>query len=661
MSIEELGIAAAAAAALLLSLAALLGISHRATSAAAACAAAGCLALGVLGLAAIFGPAITFQLGDVLGFVPVDVRYDPLAGTFLLALGSVGLAASIFAIRYHGAARSPLDGIVYPVFLATMALVFGAANVFAFLLAWELMALTSAALVVGPAPGQLEARAGYVYLALTHLATAAIAIAFFVLVADAGTLEIAGLSTAAAGLPELTRSAVFLLLLVGFGTKAGMVPLHVWLPRAHPVAPSHVSALMSGVMVAAGSYALLRFVVGVLGAGPTWWALLVLVLGAVSAVVGALYALAEHDLKRLLAFSTIENTGIVLLGLATAMLGASIGNLALETLGIVAALYHVLSHALFKGLLFLGAGSVQQAAGSRDLERLGGLVRLMPWTAGLFCVGALAGSSLPPLTGYASEWLTFQGLLASGAATAAGDLSRFAAYIAVGTLGLAAALGLATYVKATGTGFLALPRSDEAATATEVGRLMRSAMGLLALGCVALGLLATPVAAILQGVATAALSGAPGAVAAAEPATIGTWAPMLLTITLACLVIVAWAFVRMGHGVTRRVPTWTCGITPQAAFEYTAASFAKPARLFFEAFYRPERDIRVELVAGTPLRSRVRYRSEVVHVVESRLYHPLHQFSLVLAQTARRLQQGTLQLYVAYIVVAVLVLLLVTR
>ena len=661
MTAGDLGTTALVAAAVLLVLAAVLGLRHGMATFAAVCATAGCAALTVLGLAAIFGPVISLQVGDVLGFVPIDLRYDPLAGTFLLALGSVGTAASIYALGYHGAGRSPLDGLVYPVFLGAMALVVGAANIFAFLLAWELMALTSAALVVGPAPGRDEARSGYVYLALTHLATAAIVVAFAILAAGAGTLQIADLATTTSALPGLTRDLVFLLLLVGFGTKAGMVPLHVWLPRAHPIAPSHVSALMSGVMVALGSYALLRFCIGVLGAGPAWWAMLVLALGAVSAVVGGLYALAERDLKRLLAFSTIENTGIVLLGLATALLGASVGNVPLETLGIAAALFHVLSHASFKGLLFLGAGAVQQSAGSRDLDRLGGLVRVMPWTAALFCIGALAGSSLPPLAGYASEWLTFQGLLAGGGASVVDDLARFAAYLAVGALGLAAALGLATYVKATGMSFLALPRSDGAARATEAGQAMRTAMGLLAIGCVGLGLLAVPTGAVLQGVGQALLTEAPGTVAAASPATLGTWAPLLLAFALGCLLVAIWALGRSRSTSMRRAPTWTCGIAPEPVFEYTAASFEKPVRLFFESFYRPDREIRVELVPGTPFRSRVRYRSEVDHLSESWLYRPLHRFSLAFAHTARRLQQGTLQLYVAYIVAAVLVLLLVTR
>ena len=227
----------------------------------------------------------------------------------------------------------------------------------------------------------------------------------------------------------------------------------------------------------------------------------------------------------------------------------------LETLGIAAALFHVLSHALFKGLLFLGAGAVQQSAGSRDLDRLGGLVRVMPWTAALFCVGALAGSSLPPLTGYASEWLTFQGLLASGGASAVDDLARFSAYLAVGVLGLAAALGLATYVKATGMAFLALPRSDGAARATEAGRPMRAAMSLLAIGCVGLGLLAVPAGAVLQGVAQSLSTDAPGPVAAADPATLGTWAPMLVALALGCLMVA-------GVGARSRAGRPPCGGRP---------------------------------------------------------------------------------------------------
>ncbi len=661
MSIQAIGGAATLGAAGSFMVATIAGAFRRTAAFSAVCAAIGSAALVLLGAAAIAGPAVAISAGDVLGFVPLDLRFDPLAGVFLMVLGGLGVAASVFAIGYHGAARSPLDGMLYPAFIATLALVLGAANVFAFLFAWELMALLSAALVVGPRPGREEARTGYTYLALTHLAGAAVLVALAVLTAAAGTLRVDGLGAAAASLPPLTRDGLFLMCLVGFGTKAGMVPLHVWLPRAHPVAPSHVSALMSGVMVAIGAYAFLRFGIGVLGPGPVWWGLLVLGLGALSAVMGALYALAEHDLKRLLAFSTIENTGIVLLGLGVAMIGASAGSTALATLGVAAALFHVLSHGAFKGLLFLVAGAVQEAAHGRDLDRLGGLVRVMPLTALAAFVGAFTASSLPVSGGFASEWLTFQGLFAAGGDPAVDTLARAAAYGAVGALALAAALALATYVKATGMTFLALPRSAAAADAREPGRPMRIAFGLLALACIGLGLAATPIGEVVQGVAVTALATTSGPIESAAPATLGTWAPLAIALVTGGLVLGVWWVSRARSGEVRRSATWTCGIAPEPAFEYTATSFEKPARMFFEQFYRPERAVSVELVPDTPFRRRVRYRIEIDHVTESFLYRPIHRGAVLFARTARRLQQGTLQLYVAYVVVAVVVLLVVAR
>lgn len=661
MSTQALGEAALLVAIGLFVIGTIGGAIRRTVGLAAVATALASAALAMVGVMAIAGPAIVLQAGDVLGFLPLDLRFDPLAGVFLVALGVLGAAASVFSIGYHGAARSPLDGALHPVFVATMALVLGAANVFAFLLAWELMALVSAALVVGPRPGREEARAGYVYLALTHLAGAAILIAFAILAAHAGTLRIDELGPAAASLPGLTRDGAFLLFLVGFGTKAGAVPLHVWLPRAHPVAPSHVSALMSGVMVAVGAYALLRFTVGVLGPGPAWWGMSVLGIGALSAVMGALYALADHDLKRLLAFSTIENTGIVLLGLGIALVGASAGSVALTTLGVAAALLHVLSHASFKGLLFLIAGAVQEHAGTRDLDRLGGLVRVMPLTALAAFVGAFSASSLPPSGGFAGEWLTLQGLLAAGNETSVDEVARAAAYGALGALGLATALALATYVKAVGLTFLALPRSEAATRATEPSSRMHGAMAVLAVACVAIGIAATPLGSILQGVAGSLVTSEPGPVTAAPPATLGAWAPVAVMLVLGGLVLAGWWVARARSAQVRRSATWACGIAPQPAFEYTATSFEKPARMFFERVFRVERAVDVRLVPGTPFRSRVRYRIEIDHVTESWLYRPLHRAAVAFAHTARRLQQGTLQLYVAYVVVAVVVLLVATR
>ena len=275
--------------------------------------------------------------------------------------------------------------------------------------------LSSAALVVGARPSRDVAQTGYLYLAITHLATAALVVAFAILASAAGSTSFAAFGPAAMSLPPAARDVVFVLLLLGFGTKAGAIPLHVWLPRAHPVAPSHVSALMSGVMIKAGIYGLVRFGLDILGPGPEWWGLLVLGVGVTSAVLGVLYALMEHDLKRLLAFHSIENIGIILIGVGVALLASADGVTALASVALTAALFHTLNHALFKSALFLASGSVQSAVGSRDLNALGGLARAMPITALAFGIGAAAISGLPPLNGFASEWLTFQGLIGAGA------------------------------------------------------------------------------------------------------------------------------------------------------------------------------------------------------------------------------------------------------
>jgi len=627
-------------------------------------ATAACAAIGLAGVAVIFASPASFQVGDVLGFSLIDVRFDALSGTFLVALGVVGAAASVYALGYHEAGRSRFDTFAYVVFLGSLALVFGSASAFSFLFAWELMAVSSAVLVIGPRPDRSVVRAGYMYIAMTHLATAAITVAFAIWAATAGSLDFATFSRAAGMLDGPTRDLVFLLLLVGFGTKAGMMPLHIWLPRAHPVAPSHVSALMSGVMIKAGIYGLIRFGIEYLGAGPPSWGLLVLGIGAASAILGVLYALSEHDLKRLLAFSSIENIGIVLLGIGVALLGATARAPGIVVLGVSAALFHAINHALFKALLFLGAGAVQAATHIRDLNRLGGLARVMPLTALAFGIGAAAISGLPPLNGFASEWLTFQALLGGGGEAALDSVARFGCYAALGALALTAALSLAAFVKATGMTFLAKPRSDAATNAREVGRTMRGTLIVLAGGCLAVGILAAPIGAVLAGVARSLRgTGATpvGVEAMVPPPTLGTYQPILVALVLACAIVVIAAISRYRATSARRVPTWTCGIVPEPIFEYTATSFSKPLRLFFEPVLRPDREIVVEFHSGTPFPRRVTYRSEVDHLIESRAYGPIHRAGIALSVTARRLQQGTLQLYLAYTVVAVVVLLLVTR
>ena len=619
----------------------------------------------VLGAALIVGGGtVTASAGLVLGFSPIAMQYDGLSGAFLVALGMSATAASLSIVGERP--RSRVEGAAYPLFLLTILLVLGASNAFSFLLAWESMALLSALLVVGLRPTRTVIAAGNLYLAMTHVATAAILVGFAMLAAASGGLDFVAWHAAAPNMAPVTRDVALGLVLVGFATKAGAFPLHIWLPRAHPVAPSHVSAVMSGVMIKTGIYGLIRIAIDVMGGGPDWLGLLILGLGAVSAVMGVLYALMQHDLKRLLAFHSIENIGIILIGLGSAMLLQAHGASELAALALAASLFHSINHAVFKTLLFLGAGAVVHATGLRDLNRLGGLARKMPVTALAFGIGAAAISGLPPLNGFASEWLTFQALLGAAGSIAIAPAMRFAAAAAIGALALTSALAVACFVKATGVAFLGLPRSTAAAAAHEATKPERAAMALLAVACVALGLGAAPVVAALMTVSRSVLrvGQAPAAVPAVTsgPRTgdVATYAALVVGL-LMIVVAAGLALSIRSRRAARRVDTWTCGIEPRPAFQYTATSYAKPIRLFFRRVLLPEREIRVEYHEGTQFPASIRYRSEITLILEDRVFRPAHALSLRAANFARRLQGGAIQLYIAYSVLAVLLLLLWAR
>ncbi len=613
------------------------------------------------------GPLVARGQPLFLGFSVLDVRYDGLSGAFLLALGISATAASLSIVGTR--ARSPLEGAAYPAFLLSMVLVLGAANGFAFLFAWESMALLSALLVVGLRPSRSVLSAGYLYVAMTHVATVAILLAFVIFAtATGGQLGFDAWQAGASALPPAARDVIFALVFIGFGTKAGALPLHAWLPRAHPVAPTHISAVMSGVMIKTGIYGLIRIVLDVLGGGPDWWGVAVLAIGALSAVLGVLYALMQHDLKRLLAFHSIENIGIILLGVGSAIILAAHGEAALAALALSAALFHSINHAAFKTLLFLGAGAVLHATTLRDLNRLGGLARVMPVTALTFGIGAAAISGLPPLNGFSSEWLTFQGLLGAAGADTIPPIIRFVTAAMIGALALTAGLAVACFVKATGVAFLGLPRSSEAAAAHEAERPVQVALGLLAAACVVLGLGAGVAADALRAVSEQILqtgSAQPGRIAAVVSWPRAGEAASYAALTSGLLVVVAAAglalLVGRAGARARRVDTWVCGITPEPAFQYTATSFTKPIRLFFYRILLPERAVVTEYHPGTRFPVSIHYQSEVTLILEDRVFRPAHALSIRLAQLARRLQNGAIQLYLAYIVIAVLILLLWAR
>jgi len=521
------------------------------------------------------------------------------------------------------------------------------------------MTLATAALVATEHEHAQTRRAAFLYLALSHVGTGCLMAAFFLLSSSGRSLAFADLlGSGAAATPA--RDAVFLLFLAGFGVKAGMIPLHVWLPEAHPAAPSPISALMSGVLIKTGIYGIFRVCVSGLGPPPLAWGGLVLAVGAVSMVLGVLYALMQHDLKRLLAYHSIENIGIILVAAGVGMTALSVGRPQLAVLALAASLLHVLNHALFKGLLFLGAGAVVAATGTRQIEHMGGLARRMPWTAGFFLLGAMAISGLPFLNGFVSEWLVFQSLLL-GFHTSSDTFVRLAFPIGGALLGLTTALAAACFVKAFGITFLALPRGAGAADARESGALMLAPQAALALACVAIGLAPGPVVSVLARLAEGLVGAAHGPAPVADLWRIAP-APSFdgLSLPLAALAIAAGlglsaVLAARADFARRQAPTWGCGGELTAEAEYTATAFSKPLMLIFGAIYRPTRE--VSTLETTPYYAReVRYRAEVEPTFERFVYRPATRGLLRLAERMRVIQAGSLHAYLGYVMALVLFL-----
>jgi hydrogenase-4 component B len=621
-------------------------------------------------------PPVHLDLPRLFPFARMALSVDGLSAFFLLVISLVTAASAVYAPSYLGAhARAPgVQTLALAAFVGCMGLVVCAGDLVTFLLAWECMTLSSWVLVVSDTRSEENARAGLLYLVIAHAGTAALLVAFLTLAERGGGMDFAALRAGAGGLEPPARTAVFLLALAGFGAKAGVVPLHVWLPKAHPAAPSHASALMSGVMLKVALYGIFRFAFDLLALPgqplPASWGWTVLLLGSVSAVMGVLLALQQHDLKRLLAFHSVENVGIILIGAGVAMLlTGGRGPAALATLALAAALLHTLNHAAFKGLLFLGAGSVLARTGVRNMEELGGLARRMPWTAWLFFLGAVAISALPPLNGFVSEWMTFQALILGG--TRLGG-SGLLAGVAASMLALTGGLAAACFAKAFGVTFLGRPRTAHAEHATESPAPMIAGMLLLALACVALGLapgwamrlLDRPTAELLGGAGASATVTASGPmVLAAGDAAAGAGATAISVTAVAALLAVlaalAWALRGWPRRAPRRLaPTWTCGMTPTARFDYTGTGFAKPLRLIFAALYRPRREIVKEIGPSPYVIRRLGYQGEVVDLAETVLYARVKHWVASTAQQIRTYSTGRIHGYIAFVLVTLVACLL---
>jgi hydrogenase-4 component B len=620
------------------------------------------IAAVVLGGYSVVGGTGTLRLSWLVPLGGLELALDPLGGLFLALIGFAAVPASVYAMGYpDGGDRGQL---AYVVFVVTMGLVPLAANAMTFVIAWELMSVASYFLVLHDRESREATRAAWIYAVMTHAGLACLLAGMLLLGADVGSLRFADWRSAAPTLAPSTRNAAFVLLALGFAGKAGVIPLHIWLPLAHPAAPSHVSALMSGVMIKLGVYGLLRVSLDWLGAGPPWWGVALLIAGAVSSVIGVLYALVEHDLKRLLAFHSIENIGIILLGIGSAALYQVAGQEVLAILGLVAALYHTVNHAAFKALLFLAAGAVVHATGTRNMEAMGGLIKRMPWTAACFFIGSAAIAALPPLNGFVSEWLTFLALFQNTRLDAVGENLTFT--LGIASLALTGGLAMACFVKAFGITFLALPRSEAASRAHEASGPMRLGMLMLAAACVALGLGPTLVVPVFGSVAAAVLRTAPPAAAgdwltlrvSGEFASLSTVAIM---VALALSLLVPLAALRLA-GASRRTrgyETWGCGRLVQTSrMEYTATAFANPFKRVFDFFYRPTKHLDIEFHPESRFFvERIEYENPTRSIFDDWLYRPAVDLLHAGARAVGGLQSGDANRYLAYILAALLLML----
>ncbi|MET8761909.1 proton-conducting transporter membrane subunit [Lentzea sp. NPDC004782] len=664
MNLAATGMAAAVAIGLMTALLAVVRARPAVVGAGTALTGAAAMTAGA---AALSGGSFSLVLPGVLPLSGVVLALDPLGGLFVAVTGGVAVAAGIYAMSYVDTEDLRARGVqvALPVFVVAMVLVPAAANVGTLLVCWELMALTSLVLVVAEhRRGPQVASAGRWYAVMTHAGFVSVLIGLMVFVAHARDDSFAALREAGRQLSPVIAGVVFVMTLAGFASKAGIVPLHAWLPRAHPEAPSHVSALMSAAMVNLGVYGLVRVGADLLGGGAAWWWLLVLGLGAVSAVYGILQAALSSDLKRLLGQSTTENMGLVLVGVGAAGLFASSGDHALAALALTAALLHVVGHAAFKTLLFLAAGSVLHATGSRDLDVLGGLRPVMPVTTAAFGLGALAASALPPGTAFVSEWLLLQALIHGLPAGGVG--AAIAMPVAVAAVALTAGLAVATFVKAFGVGFLARPRSEAVVGAHESPFTMLAGMGVAALACVVVALWP---AAIMPAVrAAAGESAVSGAVTLRLNQVTGALSPLLLTLGLVAAAVVVAGVVRAVavRRVRREARLWDCGGGPMSArMEYTATSFAEPLQRVFDDVVQPELDVDVSHHQESRyLVQAVEYRRKVPDRIERRLYQPVLDLVTAWGLAGRGLAPGSVHRYLGYgfySVCGVLILLAVTR
>jgi len=642
-------------------------------------AQSGCILASVFGaafsLAKLLSGSETLVLDPfrpTIPFLSINITIDALSAFFILILSVLVCCVSIYSIgyisHYYGKRNVSAFHVLYIAFILSMIFVFTAGNAVFFFTAWEIMAVVSYFLVVFESEQDGNEKAGLIYIVMTHIGTAFLMIAFMIMFTYTKSFDIFGSSDA---IPAAAKNLMFIFFLIGFGVKAGVIPVHIWLPYAHPAAPSNVSALMSGIMIKTAIYGLIRFVLCYLHIQHTWWGVLILCLGVFSAVLGVAYALMEHNIKRLLAFHSVENIGIILIGLGISFVAFSQGNEFLGGLALAASLLHTFNHTLFKGGLFLGAGSIQYATHTKDIEKLGGLIKKMPITAVMVLCFSLAISAIVPFNGFVSEWLTYQSLFSIIVPGQTGI--NIISILSIAALAMSGALAAACFVKLFGISFLGKPRSEYSLNATEVPASMNVGMGILAAFCLVIGLFPMLFLNVIDKVVfsisgttvTGELQG--GFLIAYYPIDVSgnSITPASILVALVIIILAAAAVIRLvgGKATERKCGTWDCGfgeLSPR--MQYTATGFTKPLRIVLRILYRPGRELEIEEGDSSYFPLSKKYSVWTEPIFEKYVYGPLlnavKKFSLRIKLSV---QTGSTHAYLVYIFIAVLALMLYNR
>jgi hydrogenase-4 component B len=619
--------------------------------------------LGIIfSISVIFGDTFSFDLSSG-SYLKFGFFVDKLAAFFILVISISVFAVSIYSTgyvrEYFGKKNIGYLGFLYNTFILSMIFVTSADNAVMFLIVWELMSVVSYFLVVYEHEKPETRKAGFIYIVMTHIGTGFIMMSFLIFVGTSASFSFGTFAEAGKTMTPLLKDFTFIFALIGFGTKAGIVPMHIWLPYAHPEAPSNVSALMSGVMIKIAIFMLIRVFFDFLGASHVWWGYLVLTLGTISAILGILYAVVESDIKRMLAFSSIENIGIILIGIGASMIFFASGKPVLASIAAIAALYHLLNHSIFKGLLFMGAGSILYSTHTKNIEELGGLIKKMPKSAILILIGVLSISALPPFSGFISEWLTFQSLLIGFNLNESFPMIILS--ISAAVLALTGALAAFCFLKFFGIGFLALPRSKHAEHAKEANTPMLIGMGIFATLSILLGILPFYVLPVLERIAAsftgnldsftfgafATFSIPSGAISSGA---ISMSTQVILALIIIFILILSTILFLINRKKEPIYETWGCGQPISTSRnEYTATAFSKPVLMWFKSLYRPAREIDVTYSMSPLLKESFKFETRIEQVIEQYLYQPVVDFVITRSRKLLKIRTGSIHTYLSYI------------